>query len=104
MVIDIEGHFDARKGCRQRTPVRTMLLAYNRRSVEVAFASSPAARFARLLKPEQQLNFGKSLSLPAEAVALHLLDDLDQAGILDVTRQVHRLQRVRIVRKLVNAV
>lgn len=36
------------------------------------------------------------------AVALQFLDDLDQPGILEVTRQDHRLQRVRIVGKLVD--
>ncbi|MGX9087509.1 hypothetical protein, partial [Mesorhizobium sp. 98Argb] len=35
-------------------------------------------------------------------MTLQFLDDLDQAGILDVARQDHRLQRVRIVGKLVS--
>ena len=55
-----------------------------------------------LFEPQQHLILGERLGTAAEAVTLQFLDDLDQPGILDVARQDHRLQRVRIVGKLVS--
>jgi len=55
-----------------------------------------------LFEPQQQLILGKRLCATTEAVTLQFLDDLHQASIFDVARQDHRLQRIRIVGKLIS--
>ena len=103
MVIDIDDHLDTRQMDGQRTAVRSAL-----RSVGLALGGSRLVLLflaggldlLGFFQSQQKLVFGQRLSPSAEAVALQFLDDLNQAGILDVTRQNHRLQRVRIVGKL----
>lgn len=104
MVFDVDDHLDARQMRRQRTPVRPPLCG--------AFpACGRIGTFGRLLaggldllgllKAKEELTLRQAFGPAAEAVALQFLDDLDQPRILDVARQDHCLQRIRIVGKLV---
>ena len=104
MVLDVEDRLDARQVRRQRA------------AVGPAFGSPGPAPFRcalffcflaggldllGFLEPEKQLVFGQALGSASKAVALQFLDDLAQPRVLGLMRQHHRLQRVRIVGKLV---
>lgn len=105
MVLDVDDHFHPRQMGWQRAAVRPTLpgalQALCGRCLFVLFLVG-GLDLLGLFEPQQQLILGERLGTPAEAVTLQFLDDLNQTGILDVARQDHRLQRVRIVGKLVS--
>lgn len=105
MVLDVDDHLHARQMGWQRAPVgpapRGLCLPLGGSRLLLLFLTG-GLDLLRLFEPQQQLILGERLGTPAEAVTLQFLDDLNQTGILDVVRQDHRLQRVRIVGKLVS--
>jgi hypothetical protein len=106
VILDVDHHLHARKICRQCTSVGPALCRarpmFGRSSLFLLFLSRRLDLFG-FLEPQQQLVLRQRLGPSAEAVTLQFLDDLVQPGILDITRQDHRLQRVRVVGKLVCA-
>ncbi len=104
MVFDVDDHLHARQVRRQRTTVRAPLC-----SALSAFCGVGAFGLFRtgrldllgLFEPQQQLIFRQALGAAAEPVALQFLDDLAQPFVLSLTGQHQRLQRNRIVGKLV---
>lgn len=104
MVRNVDDHLDARQVRRQRTPVRPplrgALLARGRIGTFGLFLTGRLDLLG-LLEAKEQLILRQALRPAAEAVTLQFLDDLGQASILDVPRQDHRLQHIRIVGKLV---
>lgn len=104
MVLDVDDHLHARKMGRQRTtvrpPLRDAFPAFGRIGTFGLFLACRLDLLC-LLEPEEQLIFGQALGPAAEAMALQFLDDLGQASVLDIARQDHRLQHIRIVGKLV---
>lgn len=107
MVLDVDDHLRARQMGLQHAAVRPALgdtrLTFARSGLCLLFVTGGLDLFG-LFEPQQQLILGERLSSSAEAVTLQFLDDLDQPGVLDVARQDHRLQRVRIVGNLVTVI
>jgi hypothetical protein len=68
-----------------------------RRAFRIGFAGG--LDLLDLLEGQLQLIFRESFGPAAKAVALQFLDDLAQPLVLGALGQVHRLQRVRIVRE-----
>ena len=105
VVLDVDDHLHARQVGRQGSAVRPASGARSRPICRIGLLGLFLAGRLDLLgflEPEQQLIFGQALGPSAEAVPLQFLDDLSQPGVLDIARQHHRLQRVRIVGKLVS--
>ena len=86
--------------CAGSAPLRHARLTFGRGSLCLRFLCGRLDLFG-LFQAEQELILRQRLGSSAEAVALQFLDDLAQPGVLDLARQHHRLQRVRVVGKLV---
>lgn len=87
-------------GSEPRLDRRLAVFACRRRGPLGRFLAGRLDLFG-LFEPQQQLALRQALGPATEAVTLQFLDDLCQASILNVSRQDHRLQHIRIVGKLV---
>ena len=96
-VVSICGRCD-----RQRAAIdATLALGLRTRRRRFGLGLRSGFRFALfgLFESQQQLIGGQRLSTASEAVALHVLDDLNQPFRPDALGDQHRLQRLGIVRK-----
>ena len=102
VVVDIDHHLDARQMRRQRSAVHPAPGGVGSalgRCRLFALGLAGGDDLVGLFQREQQLIFRQRLGPAAEAVALHLLDDLAQPLVLMTLGDQHRPQRAGIVGK-----
>ena len=106
LVVDIDDDLDARQMGRQRAAIDAALCAPpSRVGRGFGFPPSPPLASLRLLdlfERQQHLVFRQRLGAAAEAMTLHLLDDLDEPLVAHPLGDQHRLELVRIVGKRVD--
>ena len=102
LALDVDDRLDPRQMRRQRAAVGAALargLRAHRRRLGLGLGRRLGFALLDLFQSQQQLIGRQRLGAAAEAVALQLLDDLDQPFGPDALGDQHRLQRFGIVGK-----
>ena len=102
LVIDVDEGFDARQMRRQGAAVGAALarpFRPHRRRLRFGLGRSLRLVLLDVFERQQQLIFRQAFSAAAEAVTLHVLDDLDEPLRPLSLGDQHRLQRLGVVGK-----
>ena len=104
-VLDVDGRLDARQMSGKRAAITPALArGFRAHSGRAAFFRRRNARLGLLdiLQRQQHLVFRESFGPAAKTMALHLLDDLNEALVTRTLRKEQRLELVGVVRKRVD--